>query len=68
MIPFVPQLPPRASFAGARASGAPSAVSTRSSCSLLKNPRERLSGDQNGYRAPSEDGITRAFPAARDWT
>ena len=48
MTPSVLHVPPLGTGAGASVCGRPPEMSTRFSFPPAKNPRERLSGDQNG--------------------
>src|SRR5215471_4937259 len=49
-------VPPRPSLASARIRAGPPATSHRLSLPPAKKPTDALSGDQNGYAAPSEPG------------
>jgi hypothetical protein len=53
------QVPPRAFETRQIVTGAPLATSMRLSCESAKNPIDVLSGDQNGYSAPSVPGSAR---------
>src|SRR5712692_6124970 len=53
MIPSRFQLPPRPLWASLIVSGGPPEASIFFNLPLAKNPRNRLSGDQNGHAAPS---------------
>ncbi len=59
------QLPPRPKATGASVSGAPPPTSSRLSALPVKNPIDRLSGDQKGCEPPSVPGRTCAVVAAR---
>ena len=63
MVPSEFQVPPRPSGASAMTKTCPLERSTRLSFPSAKNPMDRLSGDQNGYWAPSVEGSSRR-PAA----
>src|SRR5438874_2499402 len=53
MMPSAFHDPPRPPAAFANVCGAPPAISARFSFESAKNPTDVLSGDQNGYDAPS---------------
>ena len=53
MVPSGFHAPPAAARACASGCTSPPSISTRFSMSLVKNPIDRLSGDQNGWKAPS---------------
>src|SRR5262245_22371275 len=60
MVPSRFQAPPDPATALASTCGAPPTISTRFSLLSAKNPTEALSGDQNGYLAPSVPASGRA--------
>ncbi len=65
MTPSAFQLPPKPPLTGVSVSGAPPPTSSRLRASIVKNPIDRLSGDQNGNEAPSVPGRGCAVVAAK---
>src|SRR5262252_10452499 len=53
MVPSRFQAPPRLASALTKTCGAPPTISMRFTLPSAKNPTDALSGDQNGYVAPS---------------
>src|SRR3972149_10268247 len=68
MMPFLPQEPPRGVTTSQMLKGGPPVASIFFNLPPAKNAIERLSGDQNGDKAPCVPGIIDAERARRGRT